>query len=145
MCPVVNCITYQSCKAKGSGIIRGITFWHIHCLSQKLQELSKRHNRIGQRVYWAYVMRSTKRDLMSAIINSEIVKYVIDECLTNILKKSKPKGAKMVELQYIESGCKENCILRKTTVKFIILIFVIFGKNLFWNVICAAIFPKEDF
>ncbi len=31
---------------------------------------------------------------------------------------------------YFETGCKENCILRKTTVKFIILIFGIFEKNL---------------
>ncbi len=66
-------------------------------------------------------MCSMKRDLMSAIINSEIVKYVIDEWLTNIQKKSKPTGAKMVELQYFETGCKEKCILRKTTVRFILL------------------------
>ncbi len=32
-------------------------------------------------------MRCMKRDLMSAIINSEIGKYVIDERLTNIKKK----------------------------------------------------------
>ncbi len=67
------------------------------------------------------MIRSMKRDL------SEIVNYVIDECLMNIKKKSKWKGAKMVELQYFETGCKENCILRKTTGKFIILIFEIFG------------------
>ncbi len=35
----------------------------------------------------------------------------------------------MVELQYFETGCKENYILRKTTVKFIILIFRIFGEK----------------
>ncbi len=35
----------------------------------------------------------------------------------------------MVELQYFETGCKENWILRKMTVKFIILIFGIFGKK----------------
>ncbi len=32
----------------------------------------------------------------------------------------------MVELQYFETDCKEIYILRKTTVKFIILIFGIF-------------------
>ncbi len=37
----------------------------------------------------------------------------------HLKKKNKPKGAKMVELQYFEISCKENCILRKTTVKFI--------------------------
>ncbi len=35
----------------------------------------------------------------------------------------------MVELHYFETGCKENCILRKTTEKFIILILRIFGKK----------------
>ncbi len=91
-------------------------------------------------------MCSRKRDLKSAIMNSEIVKYVVDECLTNILKKSKPNGAKMAELQYFETGCKENCILRKTAFKFIIQIFGIFSKNkIFFNIICTEIFQKGTF
>ncbi len=38
-----------------------------------------------------YVMHSVKRDLMLAILNSEIFKYVIDQCLTNIKKKVSQK------------------------------------------------------
>ncbi len=35
-----------------------------------------------------YVMRSMKRDLKSANVNFEIVKYVVDDYLTNIKKKT---------------------------------------------------------
>ncbi len=58
-------------------------------------------------------MHSMKRDHKSENVNCEIVKYVIDDCLTNLKKKSRPKSAKMVELEYFEIGCKKNCILRK--------------------------------
>ncbi len=47
----------------------------------------------------------------------------------HLKKKSKAEGAKMIDLQYFETGCKENYILRKTTLKFIILIIGIFGKK----------------
>ncbi len=52
-------------------------------------------------------MRSMKRDLKSANVNFEIIKYVVDECLTNNKKKSKPKSAKMAELGYFEISCKK--------------------------------------
>ncbi len=45
------------------------------------------------------------------------------------VQKSKLKGTKMAELQYFETGCEENCILRKSTLKFIILIFGIFKRK----------------
>ncbi len=51
---------------------------------------------------------SMKRDCKSVNVNSEIVKYVIDDCLMNIfLKKSRPKTAKMAELGYFELDCKK--------------------------------------
>ncbi len=54
-------------------------------------------------------MRFMKRELMSAIINSEIVKYVMDECLANIKKKkSKLKGAKMIELRTLKLVVKKT-------------------------------------
>ncbi len=37
--------------------------------------------------YYAYVMRSMKRDHKSANVNFEIVKYVVDDCLINIFLK----------------------------------------------------------
>ncbi len=71
-------------------------------------------------------MRSVKRDLKSANVNFVIVKYVLDEHLTNIKKKSRPKSAKMAELGYFEFFL--NCILRKTILKFMNLIWFL-GKN----------------
>ncbi len=41
-----------------------------------------------------FVMRSMERDLKSANVYFEIVKYVVDECLTNIKKKKKTKKCK---------------------------------------------------
>ncbi len=56
-----------------------------------------------------------EKDLQSATVNFEIVKYVVDDCLMIIKKKKNgPKSAKMTELGYFEIGCKKNCILRKT-------------------------------
>ncbi len=50
-----------------------------------------------------------KRDRNSANVNFEIVKYVIDDCLTNIKKKkSRPNSAKMAELGYFEIRCKKT-------------------------------------
>ncbi len=60
-------------------------------------------------------------------------------------KQSDPKGAKMVELQYFESGSKENCILRKSAIKFIILIFGIFGEKFILKQLGAEVFPKGEF
>ncbi len=48
-----------------------------------------------------------KRDLKSANANSVIVVYVVDDCLTNVFKKSRPKRTKMAELRYFEIGCKK--------------------------------------
>ncbi len=48
-----------------------------------------------------------KRDLKSANLNFETVKYVVDNCLTNT-KKSRPKSAKKAELGYFEIGCKNT-------------------------------------
>ncbi len=56
----------------------------------------------------ANVMRFMKRDHKSANVNLEIVKYVVDDCLTNILKKSRLKSAKIAELGYFEIGCKKT-------------------------------------
>ncbi len=56
---------------------------------------------------------------MSASMNFWIVKYVVDEYER---KKSRLRGAKMVELDYFKTGCKENLILRKTSLNFINLI-----------------------
>ncbi len=54
-------------------------------------------------------MRSTKRDFQSTNVNFEIVKYVVDDCSTNIKKKkSRPKSAKLAELEYFEIGCKKT-------------------------------------
>ncbi len=75
------------------------------------------------------VIRFMKKDLKSANVNFEIVKYVVDDCLTNIKKKSRPKSAKLAELGYFEIDCKKNCILRKMILKFMNLIFGIFEKN----------------
>ncbi len=49
-----------------------------------------------------YVMRSMKKDHKSVNVNFKIVKYVVHDCLTNILKKSRPKSAKMAELGYFD-------------------------------------------
>ncbi len=52
-----------------------------------------------------------KRDRKLANVNFEIVKYVVDDCLTNIKKKkkkSRPKSAKMAELGYFEIRCKKT-------------------------------------
>ncbi len=44
-------------------------------------------------------MHSMKRDLKSTNVNSEIVKYVVDDCLINLKKKkSRPKSAKITDL-----------------------------------------------
>ncbi len=52
---------------------------------------------------------SIKRDHKSENVNFEIVKYVIDDSLTNIKKKkSRPKNAKVAELRYFEIGCKNT-------------------------------------
>ncbi len=53
-------------------------------------------------------MRSMKRDQKLANVNFEIFKYVVDDYLTNIGKKSRPKIAKMAELGYFEIGCKKT-------------------------------------
>ncbi len=52
-------------------------------------------------------MCSMKRDHKSANVNFEIVKYVVDNCSTNIQKKSIPKSTKMTELRYFKIGCKK--------------------------------------
>ncbi len=72
-----------------------------------------------------------KRDLKSANMNFEIVKYVVDDCLTNIKKKKgRSKSAKMANLEYFEIDCKKNCILGKMILKFMNLILGIFEKKL---------------
>ncbi len=53
-------------------------------------------------------MHSMKRYCKSANVNSEIVKNVVDDGLTNILKKSRPKSAQMAELAYFKIGCKKQ-------------------------------------
>ncbi len=53
-------------------------------------------------------MRSMKKDHKSANVNFKIVKYVVDDCLTNIKKKGRPKSAKMAELGYFEIVCKKT-------------------------------------
>ncbi len=53
-------------------------------------------------------MRSMKRDHKSANVNFEIVGYVLDNSLTNILKKGRSKSAKMAELGYFEIDCKKT-------------------------------------
>ncbi len=88
-------------------------------------------------------MRSMKRDLKSANVNFEIVKYVVDECLTNIKKRSRPKSAKMAELGYFEIACEKYCILRKMILKFMNLIFGIFGKKLIFKYFMYRTIPKR--
>ncbi len=52
-------------------------------------------------------MGSMKRDHKLANVNFKIVKYVVQNCLTNIFLKSRPKSAKMAEIRYFEFGCKK--------------------------------------
>ncbi len=58
-------------------------------------------------------------------------------------KKSAAKSAKMAKLGYFEIGCK-NCILKKKTVlKFMNLIFGIFGKKLILKHFMHRTIPKK--
>ncbi len=83
-------------------------------------------------------MRSMKRDHKLANVNFEIVKYVADDCSTNILKKSRPKSAKMAEL-----GTVKNSILIKTILKFMNRILGIFGKKLILKHFMHRTIPKK--
>ncbi len=58
-------------------------------------------------IYLENVLRSVKRDFKSANVNFEIVKYVVDDYLMNIKKKSRPKSTKLAELEYYEICCKK--------------------------------------
>ncbi len=58
------------------------------------------------------------------------------------LKRNRPKSAKMAELEYSEIGCKKNCILRKTILKFMNLIFGTFRKKLILKHFMRRIIPK---
>ncbi len=57
--------------------------------------------------------------------------------------KKRPKSAKMVELGYFEIGCKKKCILRKTILKFMNLIFKIFRKKLILKHFMYRTIPKR--
>ncbi len=83
-----------------------------------------------------------KRDHKSANVNFEIVKYLVDDCLTNI-KKKRSKSSKTAWLRYFEIDCKKNCILRKTILKFMNLIFMIFGKKLILKHFVQRTIPKR--
>ncbi len=54
-----------------------------------------------------------KRDLKSANVNFEIIKYVVDDCLMNMKKKSRSKSAKLAELGYFEIGRKKIAFCEK--------------------------------
>ncbi len=59
-------------------------------------------------------MRSMKIDHKLANVNFETVKYIVDNCLTNIFfEKSRPKNAKMAELGYFEIGCRKTAFWEK--------------------------------
>ncbi len=49
----------------------------------------------------------------------------------------------MVELQYFETGCNENYILKKMTLKFIIQSFGIFRKKIYFETLYAQNIRKE--
>ncbi len=73
----------------------------------KMPNAQPRYLRIPRANYTLYVMCSMKRDLKSANVNFRIVTCVIDDCLTNILRKNISKSAKIAELGYFEIGCKK--------------------------------------
>ncbi len=68
-----------------------------------------------------------KRDLKSANVNFEIVKYIVDDCSSYSILKLAVK----------------NCILRKTILKFMNLIFGIFGKKLILKHFTHRSIPKR--
>ncbi len=89
-------------------------------------------------------MRSVKRDHKSANVNFEIVKYVVDDCLMNIKKKSRPKSAKMAELGYFEIGCKK-LHFEKNDFEIYHPDFWDFRKKLILKLLCTELFPKGLF
>ncbi len=50
----------------------------------------------------------------------------------------------MAELRCFETCCKENCILRKTTLKFIIQIFMIFRKKMYFETLYAQKYSEKE-
>ncbi len=91
---------------------------------------------------YEFVMHSMKRDLKSANVNFEIIEYVVgfDK---HLKKKSRRKRAKMGELGYFEIGSKKYCILRKTILKFMDLIFGIFEKKFILKHFMHRTIPKR--
>ncbi len=52
-------------------------------------------------------MRSMKRDHKSANVNFEILQYVVDDCLTNILKKVDQKVQKWLSYGILKLAVKK--------------------------------------
>ncbi len=83
-----------------------------------------------------------KRYLKSTNVNFEIVKYVVDDCLTNILKKVDQKVQKWLSYSILKLAVK-NCILRKMILEFVNLIFAIFEKKLILKHFLHRTIPKR--
>ncbi len=86
-----------------------------------------------------------KRDHKSANVNFEIMKYVVEECLTNIFFfffLNRPKSAKMTELGYFEIGCKKTAFWEKWFWNLWIW-FWDFGRKLIFKHFMHITIPKK--
>ncbi len=86
-----------------------------------------------------------KRDHKSANVNFEMVKHVVDDCLMNTFLKKKvdQKVQKLLSPGILKLTVKKNCILRKTILEFMNLIFWFFGKKLILKHFMHRTIPKR--
>ncbi len=92
------------------------------------------------------MMCSMKRDLKSANVNFEIVKYVVEDCLTNIKKKkkSRPKSAKITELGNFEIACKKTAFWEKRFWNLWTWFLGFFGRKLILKHFMHRTIPKRS-
>ncbi len=122
------CISYH-----GTNTVMQYWWWsdthHWYCNTQKSIAIHKSLSACSHLLLWfigsldmciviCIVMCSMKTDLKSANVNFEIVKYVVDDCLTNIKKKkkkkkSRSKSAQLTDLGYFEICCEKTAFWEK--------------------------------